>query len=536
MDKVARPTVVFSLVGTTLDAGVGEDRWNWWRPSVSLCQHEDLLVSRLELLFDRKHTKVAKQLLADVATVSPETEVGLRTISMAAPWDFEAVFDELHRFTQSYTFDTEREDYLVHITTGTHVAQICLFLLTETRHFPARLIQTAPPRREQPGAGSFQIIDLDLSRYDRIATRFQEERRDALSFLKSGIDTRNTAFNELMERIERVAIASKAPILLTGPTGSGKSRLARRIYDLKLTRRLVAGPLVEVNCATIRGDAAMSALFGHRRGAFTGAIADRPGLLRSARGGVLFLDEIGELGLDEQAMLLRAVEDKRFLPVGSDREEESDFQLIAGSNCDLWSSVRDGRFREDLLARLDLWPFRLPGLVDRLEDIEPNVDYELERFAQTAGRKTTFNREARDRFLRFATSRDASWSANFRDLNAAVTRMSTLASSGRITVRGVDDEIARLKQAWRASTTDNTPLIDQIVGPTTAAGLDRFDRVQLEEVLRTCARSTSLSDAGRALFGESRKRRSSTNDADRLRKYLARFDLNWETMRRHWAR
>ena len=535
MDKT-KASVIFGLVGTTLDAGIGEERWNRWRPSVSLCQHEDLLVKRLELMFDGAHVKLAELLLADVAIVSPETEVKLHTISMGAPWDFEAVFDELHRFSQSYPFDTDKEDYLVHITTGTHVAQICLFLLTETRHFPARLIQTAPPRRERSGPGDYQIIDLDLSRYDRIATRFQQERREALSFLKSGIDTLNPRFNELMERIERVAIASKAPILLTGPTGSGKSRLARRIYDLKVARRMVVGPLVEVNCATIRGDGAMSALFGHRRGAFTGAIADRPGLLRSARGGVLFLDEIGELGLDEQAMLLRAVEDKRFLPVGSDREEESDFQLIAGSNRDLGARVREGAFRDDLLARLDLWPFRLPGLVERTEDIEPNIDYELDRFAQTAGRKTTFNREARDRFLKFATSSEATWPANFRDLNAALTRMATLAAGGRITVREVDDETARLKQAWRASATHDTPLIDGIVSPATAARLDRFDRVQLEEVLRACARSASLSDAGRTLFAESRKRRNSTNDADRLRKYLARFDLDWETVRRLGAR
>ena len=128
---------------------------------------------------------------------------------------------------------------------------------------------------------------------------------------------------------------SASPILLLGPTGAGKSLLARRIYELKKSRRLVKGPFVEVNCATVRGDAAMSALFGHVKGAFTGAVRDRPGLLLSADDGVLFLDEIGELGLDEQAMLLRALEEKRFLPLGGDQEVSSDFQLIAGTNRDL---------------------------------------------------------------------------------------------------------------------------------------------------------------------------------------------------------
>src|SRR5204862_3777135 len=99
----------------------------------------------------------------------------------------------------------------------------------------------------------------------------------------------------------------------------------------------------------------MSALFGHVKGAFTGALKDRAGLLRSADGGVLFLDEIGELGLDEQAMLLRALEEKTFLPLGSDRETQSDFQLIAGTNRDLMAEVNRGLFREDLLCRINLW-------------------------------------------------------------------------------------------------------------------------------------------------------------------------------------
>ena len=107
-------------------------------------------------------------------------------------------------------------------------------------------------------------------------------------------------------------------------------------------------------------------------------------------------------GIDEQAMLLRAIEEKRFLPVGSDKETASDFQLIAGTNHDLSADVTAGRFREDLLARINLWTFCLPGLADRREDIEPNLQYELDRFASKTGRKVTMNKEARDQFLRFA--------------------------------------------------------------------------------------------------------------------------------------
>jgi len=531
-------TVVIGLLGARLDAGRSVKRWDHWRPTVALCQHEDLVVHRLELIHQARYASMAEVVAADIRGVSPETEVRPVVMELDDAWDFEEVYGALHDFAAAYPFDLEREDYLVHITTGTHVAQICLFLLTESRHLPARLIQTSPPEAGRHGSGTYEIIDLDLSRYDRIASRFQREQREGLSFLKSGIDTRNAAYNRLIERIEQVAVASRAPLLLTGPTGAGKSRLGRRIYELKKARRQIAGAFVDLNCATLRGDGAMSALFGHKKGAFTGAIADRPGLLRQADGGMLFLDEIGELGLDEQAMLLRALEDKVFLPVGADREARSDFQLLCGTNRDLRAAVAAGRFREDLLARIDVWTFRLPGLDERPEDIEPNLDYELEQASRVLGTRVTLSREARARFLRFATSPEAAWRGNFRDLNAAVTRMATLAPGGRIGMDLVEEEIARLTAAWvrgdreegearpGKAGAERGDIVAEILGER-AASLDRFDRVQLEEVLRVCRSARSLSDAGRALFASSRARKTSTNDADRLRKYLARFEITW---------
>jgi len=490
-------------------------------------------VDRLELLHSKRASKLAATIVEDVAAVSPETTVRQHIVEMADPWDFEEVYGLLHDFATGYTFDTDREDYLVHITTGTHVAQICNFLLTEARYFPARLIQTSPPRgnksRSTNSPGSFSIIDLDLSRYDRLAARFEREHTDAIASLKGGIETRNAAFNWLIERIEHVAARTTDPILITGPTGAGKSRLAGRIFELKRSRRLVAGELVEVNCATLRGDGAMSALFGHKKGAFTGAASDRPGLLRAADGGMLFLDEIGELGPDEQAMLLRAIEEKRFLPLGADSEMKSDFQLIAGTNRDLASRVQSGEFREDLLSRINLWTFELPALRDRPEDIEPNLEYELERFAKERGQLIRFSREARDLFLGFATGPDGLWPGNFRDLGGALTRMATLAPGGRISQEVAEEEVERLKRAWRGGHSyGNSDLISRYLGEVRASEIDLFDRVQLEAVLDICQRSRSLSDAGRKLFAASRSRRASVNDSDRVRKFLAKHGLSWD--------
>jgi transcriptional regulatory protein RtcR len=268
----------------------------------------------------------------------------------------------------------------------------------------------------------------------------------------------------------------------------------------------------------------MSALFGHKRGSFTGAQSDRPGLLKEADKGLIFLDEIGELGLDEQAMLLRALEDKTFLPLGSDKVVQSDFQLIAGTNRDLRAQVAAGKFRDDLLARINLWTFTLPSLAERREDIAANLDFELERYAKTHRRQVRMNKEAREAFLKFAKGPEAKWSANFRDLNAAVTRMATLAPKGRITVECVESEVARLREGWQDGSQFSV-LGSQL---PISVELDPFDRVQLEFVVMTCRESKTLSDAGRKLFAVSRVKRSVMNDADRLKKYLKRFDLTWE--------
>ena len=533
--------VVIGFLGTQLDSGKGAGRWEKWRPSVSLVQHEDVVIERLELLYTPPHRELAHQVRTDMATASPETTVNLVPLPIADPWDFGEVYAQLYDWTQAYRFDTEREEYWTHITTGTHVAQICLFLLVESRRIPGVLVQTSPPKRQQMGdPGSYTLIDLDLSRYDVIAQRFGAEQQDAVQFLKSGIATRNARFNTLIDEVERVAVRSRAPILFTGPTGAGKSHLARRMYELKKSRHQVEGEFVEVNCATLHGDGAASTLFGHKKGAFTGAAADRAGLLRTAHKGVLFLDEIGELGPDEQAMLLKAVEEKRFYPLGSDREVESDFQLVAGTNRDLRTEVAAGRFREDLFARINLWSYVLPGLAQRPEDIEPNVDHLQRRAGEELGRSVRFSNEARTVYLRYARSPDALWTGNFRDLSASVTRLATLAGSGRIGLPLVEAEIARLRWLWqpahdaRSGLAASTPgavgrddLAD-LLGTEALGAIDLFDQLQLAAVLQVCRQARTLSDAGRLLFQASRTQRTVVNDADRLRKYLARFGLDWE--------
>ena len=160
------------------------------------------------------------------------------------------------------------------------------------------------------------------------------------------------------------------------------------------------------------------------------------------------------------------------------------------------------------------------------------MSYELEQFRRRAGTAVTFSKEARELLLAFAASDDARWPGNFRDLNAVITRLATLARAGRITVDQVRMEVGYLRTAWATTPSTSAPgLVDRVVSASTTAHLDRFDRVQLEDVLSVCRRSNSLSAAGRVLFDRSRERKKIANDADRLRKYLARFDLDWADLK-----
>ncbi|HEY0189744.1 MAG TPA: RNA repair transcriptional activator RtcR family protein, partial [Kofleriaceae bacterium] len=212
---VAKPKVVIGLVGTTLDIGRRADRWTRWRPTVSVCQHPEFAVARFDLLAQRRGSQLAGHLAEDIHEVSPATTVRHHEIELADAWDFAEVYTTLGDFADSYAWRPDREDYYAHITTGTHVAQICLFLLCETRAIPARLLQSSPtPRAERladpeaPHVGRLNVIDLELAKYDRLAARFRARQHQGASLLKAGIETRNAAFNRLIDELERVATRS----------------------------------------------------------------------------------------------------------------------------------------------------------------------------------------------------------------------------------------------------------------------------------------------------------------------------------------
>ena len=253
-----------------------------------------------------------------------------------------------------------------------------------------------------------------LSRQHRYLLSEREE-----DFDHYGIVGRSRAVEELLRKIELVA-RSKSTVLVTGETGTGKELVARAIHARSLQRDR---PLIKVNCAALPEALLESELFGHVRGAFTGATASRRGRFALADGGTIFLDEIGTLGLAVQAKLLRVLQEREFEPVGSERTESVDVRVIAATNRDLRSMVGEGRFQEDLFYRLSVIPIDLAPLRERGEDIPLLVEHFLRKHAQRLGRRVDgLEPAALDRLSAYR------WPGNVRELENAIERAVVLAT------------------------------------------------------------------------------------------------------------
>jgi DNA-binding NtrC family response regulator len=225
---------------------------------------------------------------------------------------------------------------------------------------------------------------------------------------------------ELRDMIARVALVPTT-VLVTGETGTGKEVVSRSIHGLS---KRSGGPFVALNCGAIPENLIESELFGHARGAFTGASERRTGRFAQADGGTLFLDEIGELPLNMQVRLLRVLQDRQVTPVGDAKSVKVDVRVIAATNRDLPTMVREGRFREDLLFRLNVLHLRLPNLRERRDDIPVLFQHFLRRASMVAGRKVTLAPDGDAALLQHA------WPGNVRELENFAERLVVLAGEG----------------------------------------------------------------------------------------------------------
>jgi len=246
----------------------------------------------------------------------------------------------------------------------------------------------------------------------RTGLRYLLSERDA-EYDHYGIIGRSRAVLDVIARAELVA-ESKSTVLITGETGTGKELVARAIHARSAQRAM---PMIKVNCAAIPETLLESELFGHVRGAFTGATFTKKGRFALAEGGTIFLDEIGTISLAVQAKLLRVLQDREFEPLGAERTQRVDVRVIAATNRDLRQLVADGKFLEDLFYRLNVIPIEMPPLRDRREDIPLLVEHFVKRFAERTGKKIDgVDEKAMHELARYE------WPGNVRELENTVER------------------------------------------------------------------------------------------------------------------
>src|SRR5438477_5510291 len=267
---------------------------------------------------------------------------------------------------------------------------------------------------------------LDQQRL-RTEYRYLRSERDE-QFDHYGIIGRSRTIQDIIRRAERVA-ETKSTVLITGETGTGKELFARAIHDRSAQRDM---PLIKVNCAAIPETLLESELFGHVRGAFTGATASKKGKFALADGGTIFLDEIGTMSPALQSKLLRVLQEREFEPLGSERSERVDLRVIAATNRDLRQMVADGKFQEDLFYRLNVIPIEIPPLRERRDDIPALVEHFVDKHSHRIGRRIE---KLEDGVL--ASLQQYDWPGNVRELENTIERAVVLSPGPVVAARAI---------------------------------------------------------------------------------------------------
>jgi two-component system response regulator HydG len=379
---------------------------------------------------------------------------------------------------QQDTFDVILTDLRMHAVDGMEVLRAAQRLAPETQV----IVMTAY------GTIESAVEAIRLGAYDFLAKPFKEdelllrigkglEKRRLLGEVRllagefrkryglEHIVGRSAAMRELLERVERVA-ATDATVLITGESGTGKELVARAIH---LASRRGTRPFVPVNCAAITETLLESELFGHARGAFTGAIRARRGLFEEANGGTLLIDEIGETAPGFQAKLLRALQEGEIRRVGESVPVQVDVRIIAATNQDLRRAIVEKRFREDLFYRLNVVPLRIPPLRDRREDVALLAAHFVHRYVSRSGDEKVLTAEALARLL------DHDWPGNVRELENAIEQAATLSMGKEIRADDVQIEGVRAAEA----TGDGRVL-------TLEEAVDEAERRAIEAALARC--------------------------------------------------
>jgi two-component system nitrogen regulation response regulator NtrX len=328
--------------------------------------------------------------------------------------------------------------------------------------------------------GAFDFVEKPLSLEKTVLVVRNALRQRTLEVenraLRARVDAQHTMIGDsyaMTKLREQVAMAAptNGRVLILGENGTGKELVARNIHQLSRRR---AAPFVEVNCAAIPEDLIESELFGHVRGAFTGAVADRRGKFEAAHGGTIFLDEIADMSLKTQAKVLRVLQEQVMEAVGGSTRIKVDARVLAATNKDLTSELRAGRFREDLYFRLNVVPIFVPPLRDRQEDIPILAEHFMAMLAREYGRRPkTFEADALLAFRQYV------WPGNVRELRNVVERLMIMVPGDRISSR----DLSFLDQTLTAGA-ETVPAARASVAAPLHEARDRFER---DYILRALA-------------------------------------------------
>ncbi|WP_025731760.1 nitric oxide reductase transcriptional regulator NorR [Carnimonas nigrificans] len=333
--------------------------------------------------------------------------------------------------------------------------------------------------------------------FDAIRHRAEDQQRRAEAYRLQAydaagpvLDGQSHAFRELQKKIDLVA-ASEMPVLITGESGVGKELVARALHARSAR---ADQPLVSLNCAALSENLIESELFGHVRGAFSGATQDRPGKFQMANNGTLLLDEIGELPLSAQAKLLRVLQEGELQRVGSDRDHRVDVRILAATNRELEEEVKAGRFRMDLYHRLSVFPLHVPALRERCDDILPLAGtFAEENRSRMALRSLRFSPEAQQALMAYA------WPGNVRELEHSIARAALMArshadDSGVVTITPPD--LGLLKSSAEV----DSPASRESAPQETLGLRDAVDDFQRHQISLAITRANgNISAAARAL-------------------------------------
>jgi transcriptional regulatory protein RtcR len=518
--------VVFGLLDSNQDASRKQDRWGSWRPTIAISQHPDFTISRYELLHEQRDAELVGEIVEDLLTVSPETEVRTWELTDGTLGDFSSSLKSLGDFAASYRFLVEADDYYLHVSNLAVPAQLAMVFLASHGIAPARILQSRMPPNSDDILGSYEMIDVRPGgAVDRIVGESTLNNSIERS-LRGGVDCRNPHFNGTIRRMASILTRKNLSMIITGKRGTGKSTLARRFYQAKRERSLLDGPLIEVDCTRLP-PGHIPQILRHFTALGGGELPDAV-RITPAEGinGVLLMRNLEALAVEDQIAL------EETLQFGALAHEmpglPCEFQLVATSRTALHELTQLYRFFIPLAERLAVWEFRLLPLSERMADFPAYFEDEVTQQFVEFSTSLRFRGPAKRKYLELAMSGQSNWEFSLEDLHRSLSRLAINSADEGITAEMVKAEFERLHEEWAEEVCED-PLL-QMVPPEKRYELDLFQKTQLLEVVRICMRSRSLSEAGRRLFASSRARKKSVNDADRLRKYLQRFGLEWKNI------